>query len=495
MTETTDNGALVNWTIPQCPFLIEYSRKALDDIRLAVVDAFFSLPRGGAEIGGILLGRFEAQRLLILDYAPLECEHAFGPAFTLSPTDQTRLGEMLRQTYPGGLRPVGWYHSHTRSEISLCEADLDIHNRYFPEPWQVALVLRPSTLQPTQAGFFFRESDGSFRAQASYQEFVLEALPVQPLRATGPEAVPGPTRETEPDAVVLTLHSSEPPTAPADITEPAQPSVLLLPAVPEARFASREEQEAAVYSEHPATEPHHDPVQAPAPEAESHFAPEPEEPAFIPASHTDAAAPTETAVEPPRWEQQEPHEIYEPSDRAPRFAADVEEPAPSQRRWIGIAAGIAAGLVLGLFVGQARSHSQSAPQPLPAPVIAPRPATVVAPAPEDAALRKKNDELARQIADLSQQNAMLRKQNTDLSNQQAGLATQQAELSKQQGEAGKRQAELRQQRDDLLKQAAKLKTDLTAQTARAQALQQQVDDLRRQQQRRRLSVQSSDPLP
>src|SRR5581483_8524354 len=230
------------------------SRKALDDIRLAVVDAFFSLPRGGAEIGGILLGRFEAQRLLILDYAPLECEHAFGPAFTLSPTDQTRLGDMLRQTYRGGLRPIGWYHSHTRSEISLCEADLDIHNRYFPEPWQVALVLRPSTLQPTQAGFFFRESDGSIRAQASYQEFVLEPLPVQPLRATGPEAVPGPTRETEPDAVVLTLHSSEAPTALTDITEPAQPSVLLLPAAPEPHFSSQEEQGAAVHSEDPVTE-------------------------------------------------------------------------------------------------------------------------------------------------------------------------------------------------------------------------------------------------
>lgn len=496
MTETTDNGALVNWTIPQCPFLIEYSRKALDDIRLAVVDAFFSLPRGGAEIGGLLLGRFEAQRLLILDYVPLECEHAFGPAFTLSPMDQTRLGEMLRQTYPGGMRPVGWYHSHTRSEISLCEADLDIHNRYFPEPWQVALVLRPSTLQPTQAGFFFRESDGSIRAEASYQEFMLEALPVQPLRAIGPQVVPGPTRETEPDAVVLTLHSSESPAAPADITEPAQPSVLLLPAVPETSFASRGEQEAAAYSEDPATEPHHEPVQAPAAEVESHLAAEPDEPVLIPASHADSAAASgDTPVEPPRWERQEPQEIYQPSDRSPRFTADAEEPAPSQRRWIGIAAGIAAGLVLGLFAGQARSHSQSGAQAVPAPVIAPRPATAVAPVPDDAALRKKNDELARQVSELSQQNVTLRKQNTDLSSQQAGLATQQAELSKQQGEAGKRQTELRQQRDDLLKQAAKLKADLIAQTVRAQTLQQQIDDLRRQQQRRRLSVQSSDPLP
>jgi proteasome lid subunit RPN8/RPN11 len=512
MTDTfTDNGALVNWSIPQCPFLIEYSRKALDDIRLAVVDAFFSLPRGGAEIGGILLGRFEAQRLRILDYAPLECEHAFGPAFTLSPTDQTRLGEMLRQTYPGGLRPVGWYHSHTRSEISLCEADLDIHNRYFPEAWQVALVLRPSTLQPTQAGFFFREPDGSLRAQSSYQEFVLEALPLQPARLPGPEAVPGPMREAEADAVVLTLHSSEDAAAPADFTESAQPSALLMPAAAELPVAFPEEPEAAVPPEHSTPQSEHETAFAWEPSPESDSAPEPEAPVLAPIGQSEAAAPeSDTPVERPRWEEHEPEPTREPADYTPRFAMDPEKSGPSPRRWIGMVGGLAAGLVIGLFAGQARSHSQPPAAAAPAPVIAPRPASVAsAPAPEDAALRKKNDELSRQIADLSQQNAdlrkqsadlssqqtALRKQNTDLTTQQASLSKQEAELSKQQGEAGIHQAELRQQRDDLIKQTARLKTDLTAQTARAQALQQQVDDLRKQQQRRRLSVQSGDPQP
>ena len=42
---------------------MEYPARVLDDIRLAVVDAFFSLPRGGAEIGGILLGTGMASRI------------------------------------------------------------------------------------------------------------------------------------------------------------------------------------------------------------------------------------------------------------------------------------------------------------------------------------------------------------------------------------------------------------------------------------------------
>ncbi len=121
--------------MPECPFTIESSARVLDDIRLAVMDAFFSLPRGGAEIGGILLGTFENARLVITGYAALDCEHAYGPSFTLSPPDEARLEELLQPTHAnldGGIRPVGWYHSHTRSEIFLSDADLKIHQTIFP---------------------------------------------------------------------------------------------------------------------------------------------------------------------------------------------------------------------------------------------------------------------------------------------------------------------------------------------------------------------------
>ena len=55
--ETQSANGMTRWTAAECPFTIEYSTRVLDDVRLAVMDAFFSLPRGGAEIGGILLGR------------------------------------------------------------------------------------------------------------------------------------------------------------------------------------------------------------------------------------------------------------------------------------------------------------------------------------------------------------------------------------------------------------------------------------------------------
>ena len=57
MMERRAPGALATWSAPECPFTIEYATRVLEDIRLAVAEAFFSLPRGGAEIGGILLGK------------------------------------------------------------------------------------------------------------------------------------------------------------------------------------------------------------------------------------------------------------------------------------------------------------------------------------------------------------------------------------------------------------------------------------------------------
>src|SRR5947209_186095 len=133
MIESQAESVTGAWSVPQCPFTIEYSLRALDDIRLAVMDAFFSLPRGGAEIGGVLPGKHSADRVMVLDYLPLECEHAFGPSFNLSPPDEGRLTELLAQARAGQLEAVGWYHSHTRSEIFLSDADQAIHRRFFPE--------------------------------------------------------------------------------------------------------------------------------------------------------------------------------------------------------------------------------------------------------------------------------------------------------------------------------------------------------------------------
>ena len=215
MTDSGTERATLTWSVPECPFTIDSSARVLDDIRLAVTDAFFSLPRGGAEIGGILLGTFDNARLVISDYAALDCEHAYGPSFQLSPPDEARLRDLLSSSgnVPEGQRPVGWYHSHTRSEIFLSDADLAIHNRFFPEPWQVALVMKPHTFQPARIGFFFRQEDGSVHATASYREDALEPLPFRQVPAgvpTGPPSEPPPHRSYRPTQTPASVPESAP---------------------------------------------------------------------------------------------------------------------------------------------------------------------------------------------------------------------------------------------------------------------------------------------
>ncbi|MGH9659324.1 MAG: hypothetical protein ACRD96_12325, partial [Bryobacteraceae bacterium] len=106
----------------------------LEPIRRSVVDAFFAIPRGGLEVGGVLFGRRDGDTVRIEAYREVECEHAAGPGFTLSARDEARLAACLRDS---PLQPVGWYRSRTRSPLGIGEADVATHDRHFPAPWQV----------------------------------------------------------------------------------------------------------------------------------------------------------------------------------------------------------------------------------------------------------------------------------------------------------------------------------------------------------------------
>lgn len=117
-----------------CSFVIEYPAAVLDEIRLAVMEAFFAIPRGGLEIGGVLFGRYREGLLRIEAFRILECDHAAGPSFTLSESDHVRLRDLLDSAAAEGLLPVGWFRSRTRSGISLSEADTSLHDTYFHEP-------------------------------------------------------------------------------------------------------------------------------------------------------------------------------------------------------------------------------------------------------------------------------------------------------------------------------------------------------------------------
>jgi hypothetical protein len=179
----------------------------MEQVRQAAMDGLFSVPHGGAEIGGVFFGTRTAGCLRILAASPLDCEHALGPAFKLSGNDHKRLAALLEEGFPNGKNwePLGWYHSRTRSDTLLSDPlsnplsnlDVEIHNRYFREGWQVALVVRPHAMQPMRGGFFFRAADGSIQADSSYSEFLVLPVPKSVAEQTL-EALPCPREPLPP---------------------------------------------------------------------------------------------------------------------------------------------------------------------------------------------------------------------------------------------------------------------------------------------------------
>ncbi len=230
----------------------------LEQIRQIAVEGYHRVPHGGVETGGILFGTHQKNVVRIKAWRAIDCEYARGPSFLLSEKDEAALTESLKSwrgdAERARLEPVGWYRAHTRSEILLSDADLAFFDRFFPLPWQVALIVRPASFAPTRAGFFFREADGGIRAQSSYREFPLaplavaepaaaESATVQPAAAQtdGAPAIPAaPVRE----AATVAL----PETKTAPVTEPrpeAQAAREPVPVPP--RHAPRPEWDPPLY--------------------------------------------------------------------------------------------------------------------------------------------------------------------------------------------------------------------------------------------------------
>jgi hypothetical protein len=186
-----------SWSAAESPVTIEYSLVVIEEIRHEVAEGFQKLSCGGVEVGGVLYGARDGRTIRILAMRPIACEHERGPAFLLSDSDRQALEEQLEH----GLEDprlaemicLGWFCSHTRSEIVLTESDLEVYGKYFGAPWQVTLVIRPGRGGSMRAGFFVREHDGAVRGESSYLEFnfpdrlagVLDRSPRAERPATG----------------------------------------------------------------------------------------------------------------------------------------------------------------------------------------------------------------------------------------------------------------------------------------------------------------------
>ena len=138
----------------------------IDELVSVVLEGYRTTLHGGLEVGGVLFGRREAGMVIVEKFRPLLCEHLLGPRFVLSDSDEGRLRELLltASTEFGtvqGLEAVGWYCSHTRSDLLLCDREVVLHNRYFPGADDFVLIFKPRDMYNVDAHIFCRDSDGN----------------------------------------------------------------------------------------------------------------------------------------------------------------------------------------------------------------------------------------------------------------------------------------------------------------------------------------------
>ncbi len=129
------------------------------------------------EVGGWLVGRWRADRhsgqQFIVIEAALPARHVrHGEAFlTFTHQSQVALYREYQARFPNR-ELVGWYHTHPRMGIFLSEYDTWLHRNFFPEPYQVALVIEPYS---STGGFFIRQQGGVLDSHRYYGFYELNA--------------------------------------------------------------------------------------------------------------------------------------------------------------------------------------------------------------------------------------------------------------------------------------------------------------------------------
>ncbi|MBN2256251.1 MAG: Mov34/MPN/PAD-1 family protein [Anaerolineaceae bacterium] len=122
------------------------------------------------EVGGALTGKWcqdaiSGSQFIVVD-AALPARHTrYGSAFLTFTSDSLLAFQRELETNHPGKLIVGWYHTHPGMGVFMSGYDTWLHEHFFPEHYQVALVIEPRS---AQAGVFIRQPDGYLDARRYY---------------------------------------------------------------------------------------------------------------------------------------------------------------------------------------------------------------------------------------------------------------------------------------------------------------------------------------
>jgi len=135
--------------------VVKFEGRVRDGINWEILHA------SGSEVGGILLGRHSADKVLVEDFEPVPCEHRLGRYYLLSDQDLRGLAESVEwfRALPArhaesGLAVLGFYRSQSRPDASWNERDEDLMRRFFADSGSLLVLLKPNPSQAFEAEIF-----------------------------------------------------------------------------------------------------------------------------------------------------------------------------------------------------------------------------------------------------------------------------------------------------------------------------------------------------
>jgi hypothetical protein len=145
------------WKDSACPIRVYYSPETVEKIRRLALEGLFALPRVGLGVGGFLLGTRKSGKTTILDFHPIACSHASGPSFL--PTE-AEINEAKAGAEAAAFAILGYYCSRPHREVEFAQRDHALLDSLCPGAGQLALLVRPSSTEPTRAALFYRTPEG-----------------------------------------------------------------------------------------------------------------------------------------------------------------------------------------------------------------------------------------------------------------------------------------------------------------------------------------------
>ncbi|MFN9296750.1 MAG: hypothetical protein ACK6DZ_03460 [Acidobacteriota bacterium] len=139
---------------------VEWVPGLLAAIRDFVATTYYSKHAHGVDLGGILLGHRDGDRLMVLSWLPIERGSDATAHFHLNSSDERGLSQQLSclgKTH----QVLGWFRSRNSGALRAEDHDRDLHQKFFPGA-PLFLIIRPSHQRPSDVHFFMLSSDSTF---------------------------------------------------------------------------------------------------------------------------------------------------------------------------------------------------------------------------------------------------------------------------------------------------------------------------------------------